>query len=175
MTVARLEQQIPDDVGGSTFDVVAAGLGEAGSLLSRYHAAGHRVATDASEQALRELDRLHHALDAANAWEMHTRVDTVLSHLGLDPELPFANASGGRKRQTLLWRLLLDEVVESLAPQQPAEAADALKRHVVESTQQPADFVSAELDRVFSLGALVPEPAPGGVVYRWAEGLQAPA
>src|SRR4051812_49217262 len=89
VTVTRLEQEVPDDVVGSTFDVVAAGLGEPGLLLARYHDASHRVATDHSERAMREMDRLHHALDAANAWEMQTRVDTVLSHLGLDPDAPF--------------------------------------------------------------------------------------
>jgi ATP-binding cassette subfamily F protein uup len=65
---------------------------------------------------------LHHALDAANAWEMQSRVDTVLEHLGLDADLPFASASGGRKRQTLLARalvrqpdvLLLDEPTNHL-------------------------------------------------------------
>ena len=122
ITVTRLEQEVPGDVEGTTFDVVAAGLGDAGELLTRYHAAGHRVATEGSEQALRELDRLHQALDAANAWEMQTRVDTVLSHLGLDPEALFQNASGGRKRQTLLARalvrdpdvLLLDEPTNHL-------------------------------------------------------------
>src|SRR3954469_8437894 len=41
VTVARLEQEVPDDVEGSTFDVVAAGLGEAGSLLSRHHQGRH--------------------------------------------------------------------------------------------------------------------------------------
>src|SRR3954467_11169968 len=70
LTVTRLEQEVPDDVDGSTFDVVAAGLGEAGLLVGKYHEAGHRVALESSERALRELDRLHHALDAANAWEM---------------------------------------------------------------------------------------------------------
>src|SRR5689334_4322457 len=98
VTVTRLEQQIPDDLDGTTFDVVAAGLGEMGQLLARYHEAGHRVATDGSEQALRALDRLHRELEAANAWELQTRVDTVLTHLGLDPEAPFAKLSGGRKR-----------------------------------------------------------------------------
>src|SRR3954470_18693346 len=44
VTVARLEQEVPDDVEGSTFDVVAAGLGEAGQLLAKYHDASHRVA-----------------------------------------------------------------------------------------------------------------------------------
>jgi ATP-binding cassette subfamily F protein uup len=109
ITVARLEQEIPHDVDGTIFDVVAAGLGEAGNLLARYHHASHRVATDHSDSALRELDRLHHALDRANAWQMNTRVDTVLQHLGLDPEALFSNASGGRKRQTLLARALVLE------------------------------------------------------------------
>ena len=67
VTVARLEQEVPDDVAGTTFDVVAAGLGELGQLIARYHAASHRVATEHSESALREMDRLHHALDAADA------------------------------------------------------------------------------------------------------------
>src|SRR4051812_28826362 len=122
VTVTRLEQEVPVDVDGSTFDVVAEGLGEAGLLLARYHDARHRVAVSGSESALRDLDRLHHALDAANAWQMQTTVDTVLSHLGLDADAPFAAASGGRKRQTLLARalvrqpdvLLLDEPTNHL-------------------------------------------------------------
>ncbi len=109
VAVARLEQEVPHDLDGTTFDVVAAGLGEAGLLLARYHQASHRVGTESSESALRELDRLHHALDLAGAWEMQSRVDTVLHHLGLDPEAPFAKASGGRKRQTLLARALVGQ------------------------------------------------------------------
>ena len=122
VTVARLEQEIPGDVDGTTYDVVAAGLGASGKLLARYHQVGHRVAIEPSDAALRELDRLHHALDSADAWQLQTRVETVLSHLGLDADLPFAAASGGRKRQTLLARalvrqpdvLLLDEPTNHL-------------------------------------------------------------
>jgi ATP-binding cassette subfamily F protein uup len=109
VSVARLEQEVPGDISGSTFDVVAAGLGEVGRLLARYHQASHRVSADASPAALRELDRLHHALDAANAWEISTRVETVLLHLGLDADAPFAGASGGTKRQILLARALVRE------------------------------------------------------------------
>ena len=122
ITVARLEQEVPEDVAGTTFDVVAAGLGDTGLLLSRYHQASHDVGATASDSALRELDRLHHALDAAGAWQIQTRVDTVLMHLGLDADAPFAATSGGRKRQTLLARalvrqpdvLLLDEPTNHL-------------------------------------------------------------
>jgi ATP-binding cassette subfamily F protein uup len=122
VTVARLAQEIPPDVAGSTYDVVAEGLGELGSLLARYHLATHDVGARPGEAALRELDRMHHALDAANAWQLHTRVETVLEHLGLDADAPFAAASGGRKRQALLARalvaspdiLLLDEPTNHL-------------------------------------------------------------
>ncbi len=109
ITTARLEQEIPDNIEGTIFEVAAGGLGDAGTLLTRYHDASHRVGAHASEAALRELDRLHHALEAANAWQLQTRVDTVLSHLGLDPDLPFAQASGGRRRQALLARALVSQ------------------------------------------------------------------
>ena len=122
LSVTRLEQEIPDSVSGTMFDVVAAGLGDAGALLAQYHHASVQVATDASPRALRELERLHHALDIADAWQVHSRVSTVLQHLSLDPELEFAIASGGRKRQALLARalvrqpdiLLLDEPTNHL-------------------------------------------------------------
>ncbi len=109
ITVARLEQEVPADIDGTTFDVVAAGLGDVGQLLARYHQASHRVSADASPAALRELDRLHHALDAENAWQVNSRVETVLVHLGLDADAPFALASGGTKRQVLLARALVRE------------------------------------------------------------------
>ena len=114
VTVARLEQEIPAGVGGSVYDVVAEGLGETGRLLARYHAASHRLATLAgagtdADAALRELDRLHGALDAADAWQVQSRVETVLQHLALDADAEFASLSGGRKRQTLLARALVRE------------------------------------------------------------------
>jgi ABC transport system ATP-binding/permease protein len=122
VSVTRLEQEVPEDLDGAIFDVVALGLGDPGRLLARYHQASHDVAVNSSDAALRELDRLHHALDAAHAWEMQSRVDTVLEHLGLDADVPFAAASGGRKRQALLARalvrqpdvLLLDEPTNHL-------------------------------------------------------------
>ncbi len=122
VTVTRLEQDIPVGLTGSIFDVVADGLGPSGMLLAQYHQASHRVGAAPSATALRELDRLHHALDAAGAWQMQTAVDTVLEHLGLDADAMFESASGGRKRQTLLARalvrqpdvLLLDEPTNHL-------------------------------------------------------------
>ena len=109
VTVAMLEQEVPAGVDGSIFDVVADGLGDIGQLIARYHAASHRVAVEPGDAALRELDRLHHELDRLDGWQTQTRVDTVLEHLGLDADAPFAGASGGRKRQALLARALVRE------------------------------------------------------------------
>jgi ATP-binding cassette subfamily F protein uup len=144
VTVARLEQDVPAGVGGTVFDVVAEGLGETGRLLARYQHAGQQVAAlggaAGHDAALRELDRLHHALDAAGAWQARTRVDAALQHLGLDPELPFAQASGGRKRQALLARalvrdpdvLLLDEPTNHL----DVDAIAWMERFLVERSAE---------------------------------------
>jgi ATP-binding cassette subfamily F protein uup len=136
VTVTRLEQEVPEDVEGTTFDVVSGGLGPAGQLLARYHHASHRVATDHGEGALRALDRLHHELDATNAWEMQSRVDTVLQHLGLEADVEFRLLSGGRKRQVLLARalvrqpdvLLLDEPTNHL----DVEAIEWMERFLID-------------------------------------------
>ena len=137
LTSARLAQDIPPAITGTVFDVVAGGLGDAGQLLVRYHDASHRVAAGGADADLRELDRLHQALDNANAWQLRVRVETVLSHLGLDPEQSFGTASGGRKRQTLLARalvtqpdlLLLDEPTNHF----DVEAIEWLEDHLIGS------------------------------------------
>jgi len=108
VSVARLEQDVPRTLSGTMFDIVSAGLGDAGALLARYHAASVRVATDHSDKAMQELDRLHRQVDAANAWQLHLRVETALQHLGLDPEARIEQASGGRTRQALLARALVN-------------------------------------------------------------------
>ncbi len=151
VTVARLEQDIPGDAGGTVFDVVAAGLGETGRLLARYHQAWQRLAAAPHDAAaLRDLERLHQALDAAGAWQAHTRVETAVQHLGLDADAPFAAASGGRKRQALLARalvrdpdvLLLDEPTNHL----DVDAIEWMERFLVE---RGATLVFVTHDRAF--------------------------
>ncbi|MCA0377459.1 MAG: ATP-binding cassette domain-containing protein [Gemmatimonadetes bacterium] len=122
VSVARLEQDVPRTLTGTMFDIAADGLGERGRLLGAFHAATARVATDHGPAALAELDRLQRHVDAADAWQLHRRVETVLQHLGLDPDARIEQASGGRTRQALLARalvcapdvLLLDEPTNHL-------------------------------------------------------------
>jgi len=150
ITIARLDQEVPEDVSGTLFDVVATGLGPTGRLLAQYHEASHRVQHDATEAAMNELGRLHEALDRADAWQIHSRVETALEHLSLDPDAEFSKASGGRKRQTLLARalvskpdvLLLDEPTNHL----DVSAVEWLESFVIE---QGITLVFVTHDRAF--------------------------
>ena len=103
---AYLSQEIPQDMDGLVYDVVADGLGKVGALLQDYHHAVHE-ATDPS--GLARLDRIQSELEAAGGWTLGQKVDAVLSRMQLDPELQFSALSGGMKRRVLLARALVGE------------------------------------------------------------------
>lgn len=108
LRVAQLSQEIPRATGGSVFQVVAAGLGEAGALVERYHTLTHALAAGDTTQ-LAELERCQHALEAVGGWSLQQRVDAVITRLGLDPEAAFERLSGGVKRRVLLARALVND------------------------------------------------------------------
>ncbi|MCC6592972.1 MAG: ATP-binding cassette domain-containing protein, partial [Xanthomonadales bacterium] len=100
--VARMPQEVPRELGGSVYDVVALGAGEAGRLLADYHHASHAEVVDTAL-----LARLHEAIDAAGAWTLEKRATQAVARLGLPEDIDFASLSGGMKRRVLLAQALL--------------------------------------------------------------------
>jgi len=74
-----------------------------------------------------------------------------------------------RRRQSLLWKLLLDDVVEGLRPFEGTDPVSELKQAVALATDGALPVVSEEIDRVLALGALAKQTVPGGVRFAWTE------
>ena len=73
-----------------------------------------------------------------------------------------------RRRQSLLWKLLLEDVIEGL-PAFRRDPLGELRSAVVEATGAPPGYVSAELERVLALGALMRRDTPEGARFAWSE------
>ncbi len=109
LRVARLTQEVPHELSGPVFDVVAGGLGEGGALLAEYHDVSHQLAESCTDQLLAKLEKIQHKLEAVDGWSLNQRVETVLSRLKLPADSDFASLSGGLKRRVLLARELVSE------------------------------------------------------------------
>jgi hypothetical protein len=73
-----------------------------------------------------------------------------------------------RLRQQLLWKLLLDDVVEGL-PAYRDDAVGSLVTAVAEAANVKREFAASEMQRVLELGALVPERTSEGTRFAWSE------
>jgi len=122
LKVALVSQEVPQDLAGSVFDVVASGMGNAAELLAEYHHVAHQLAIEGGDRLLARLESLQKGLEESGGWHLHQEVERVLSRLNLDAEMEFGALSGGTKRRALLARalvaapdiLLLDEPTNHL-------------------------------------------------------------
>ncbi|WP_186424914.1 ATP-binding cassette domain-containing protein [Cupriavidus metallidurans] len=122
VTCAYVAQEPQFAPGLTVFDAVSQGMGAAHDLLLRYDAALTKLETHNDEATLAELHRVQAELDAADAWQLRTRVETTLAKLALDPHVRVDALSGGLQKRVALAQglvaepdiLLLDEPTNHL-------------------------------------------------------------
>jgi ATP-binding cassette subfamily F protein uup len=123
LTITCLTQDVPDNLGGTVFELVSEGLGQRGKLLAQYHSVSHQLALDHDNKSLlTELDNLHRSLDAENGWQMDRYVEDIIGNMELDSDAQAESLSAGMKRRALLAQalvrnpdvLLLDEPTNHL-------------------------------------------------------------
>ncbi|NRB71161.1 MAG: ATP-binding cassette domain-containing protein [Xanthomonadales bacterium] len=107
--LAWLRQALPEANDETVYDVVAAGLPEAGALLARYHHLLNDAEDSGQTPDLDALAKVQEQLEAVDGWTLQTRVETTLSQLGLDGDAKMAALSGGWRRRVALAHALVSE------------------------------------------------------------------
>ncbi|PKN18597.1 MAG: ABC transporter ATP-binding protein [Deltaproteobacteria bacterium HGW-Deltaproteobacteria-6] len=106
--VALMPQDI-EDLPGTVYDVVAAGDQQHLDLLHEYHDLSVQLTRSNDQNLLKKMERVHHQLEAAGAWQYSQKVEAVISRTSLDADAEFRLLSAGMKRRVLLARALVSE------------------------------------------------------------------
>lgn len=107
--IAMLPQDVPDDLPGTVYDVVAAGGTSHLELLREYHLLTLQMARSGDDGLLSKLERVQHRLETSGAWLYHRRVETVIARTDLQQNAEFRFLSAGVKRRVFLARALVND------------------------------------------------------------------
>ncbi|WP_353167288.1 ATP-binding cassette domain-containing protein [Acinetobacter sp.] len=159
ITISMLAQDVPMD-SGKVADIVAEGAGEAAQVLKEYHEASDACVLGDMD-ACDRMGNLQHKLDLLDGWALETKVNAILSKMGLDPEADLADLSGGRKRRVLLARalltqpdvLLLDEPTNHL----DVESIEWLEKFLLDQNNLTLLFISHDRAFVDSIATRIVE------------------
>lgn len=159
ITISMLAQDVPMD-SGKVADIVADGAGEAADVLRAYHEASDACVLGDLE-ACDRMGNLQHKLDQLDGWALETKVNSILSKMGLDPDADLADLSGGRKRRVLLARalltqpdvLLLDEPTNHL----DVESIEWLEKFLLDQNNLTLLFISHDRSFVDSIATRIVE------------------
>ena len=105
VVIARLQQTLPQADQLCVYDVVAAGLADAGRLLTEYH----QLLQADPPADMAQLSRVQQQLEDADGWQLQQRVETTISQLQLPAEATMGELSGGWRRRVALAQALVSQ------------------------------------------------------------------
>ncbi len=106
---AILPQDVPDDLPGTVYDVVASGGGEYADLLREYHKLALQIGRSGDDGLMRKFEGVQHQIETSGAWHFHQRVETGIARTELDENAQFRLLSAGWKRRVFLARALVND------------------------------------------------------------------
>jgi len=130
-TVGMLEQEPQLDESKDVKGNVEDGVRETKDLIDRFN----ELAANYSDETAEEFGKLQAKIDAADAWNLDTMLDTAMDALRLPPgDADVSKLSGGEKRRVALCKLLLS-APDLLLLDEPTNHLDAesvawLERHL---------------------------------------------
>ena len=130
---------------------VEEGLGELFEKKQRFEQIAEEMATNYSDELMEEMGKLQEELDAADAWEIDSKIEQAMEALRCPPsDAPVTNLSGGERRRVALAKLLLSEP-DLLLLDEPTNHLDAesvlwLERHL---QTYPGAVLAITHDRYF--------------------------
>ena len=112
VSIGFLHQEPHLDANKSVLGNVEEGVAATKALLARYDEVNAKLGEDLSpdemEKVLEEQGKLQDKIDAANAWDLDSRLELAMDALRLPPgDAEVSRLSGGERRRVALCRLLL--------------------------------------------------------------------
>jgi ATP-binding cassette ChvD family protein len=155
LTVGFLEQEPHLDESKTVRDIVEEGVHETIGLLKKFEEINEKFAEpmgdDEMSKLLDQQGEVQEKLDAANAWDLDSRLEMAMDALRCPPgETPINTLSGGERRRVALCRLMLKEpdilLLDEPTNHLDAESVGWLEQHL---KQYPGTVIAVTHDRYF--------------------------